>query len=101
METISRVLGLLSLGVYLWAVVGLINPAWAKLPNRWASVKVWLVAVLLLFVGYGLHEDGDTTPASSVSSVPQDIAVAEPVEIDCSGLVHTCFLRGGRSFRRG
>ena len=84
METIGAVAGLLSLGVFLWAVVGLINPGWARLPNRWASVKVWFVSVVLLFICGNLMEDGDTTPASPASRVPPASAVAEPAEVGCA-----------------
>ena len=69
METIGAVAGLLSLGVFLWAVVGLINPGWARLPNRWASVKVWFVSVVLFVISGMLYEGGAVLYAIVVLSL--------------------------------
>ena len=80
MEAVSSVVVLLSFVVFLWAVVGLINPVWARLPNRWSSVTVWLGSVALLLIGSEFSKDGDNTPASSASRVPQASAVAEPID---------------------
>ena len=68
-KIVGVVIFLLSLVAFLIAVLGLINPAWARLPNRKASVKVWLVSVILLIVAVNLAKDGDTTPTSSASRV--------------------------------
>ena len=84
MESLGMVILLLSVGVYSWAVLGLIKPVSAGLPNRWASVPVWIGSVVLFIIGASFIEDGDTTPASSASRVPQAAAVAEPVEVDCA-----------------
>ena len=59
----------LSLGVFLWAVVGLIRPELARLPNRASSVGVWILSVVLLSIGGALMPD-DETP--SVASTPTD-----------------------------
>ena len=83
MESASFSIFLLSIGVYLWAVVGLIKPAWGRLRNRWDSVGVWALSVVLL-IGGSLMHPGDTTPASSVSRMPQASAVGEPAEVDCA-----------------
>ena len=36
-----------SVAVFVWAVVGLIRPTWARLPSRAASVGVWFLSVVL------------------------------------------------------
>ena len=84
MESLGSVIVMLSVVVYSWAVLGLIKPASAGLRNRWSSVPVWMASVVLLFIGVSLMEDGDSTPASSASRVPQDSVVAEPMEFDCA-----------------
>ena len=80
MESLSMVIILLSVGVYSWAVLGLIKPISAGLPNRWASVPIWIGSVVLFIIGGSFIEDGDNTPASSASRVPQASAVAEPID---------------------
>ena len=62
MESLGMVIVLLSVLVYSWAVLGLIKPVSAGLPNRWASVPVWIVSVVLLFSGMSFIEDSDPTP---------------------------------------
>ena len=37
--------------VFVWAVVGLIRPTWARLPSRAASVGVWVLSVVLFIIG--------------------------------------------------
>ena len=54
METIDTVATLLGLVGYLWGVVGLINPGWARLPNRGASVGLLIGSVFLLLIGRSL-----------------------------------------------
>ena len=51
MAVIGTILGLLALGVFLWAVVGLIRPELARLPNRASAVKLWAVSVAILVLG--------------------------------------------------
>jgi sulfite exporter TauE/SafE len=48
MAVIGTILALLALGVFLWAVVGLIRPELARLSNRASSVGVWVLSVVLL-----------------------------------------------------
>ena len=43
------VLVVVSFGVFIWACIGLINPKWARLPNRASSVGV-LVLANVIFV---------------------------------------------------
>ena len=38
---------LVSLAVFVWAVVGLVNPQVAKLPNRISSVGIWILSLVL------------------------------------------------------
>ena len=67
MAAIGTLLVFLSLGVFLWAVVGLIRPELAQLPNRVSSVGVWIFSVVLLSIGGALMPDDET---SSVASTP-------------------------------
>ena len=51
-----------SVAVFVWAVVGLIRPTWARLPSRAASVGAWVISVILLAVGISmLPDDPDGT----------------------------------------
>ena len=51
-----------SVAVFVWAVVGLIRPTWARLPSRASSVGVWVISVILLVVGISmLPDDPDGT----------------------------------------
>ena len=69
MAVIGTILVLLALGVFLWAVVGLIRPELARLSNRASSVGVWVLSVVLLGIGGALMPDDET---SSVVSTPTD-----------------------------
>ena len=69
MAAIATLLVFLSLGVFLWAVVGLIRPESARLPNRVSLVGVWILSVVLLGIGGALMPD-DEIP--SVASTPTD-----------------------------
>ena len=69
MAVIGTILVLLALGVFLWAVVGLIRPKLARLPNRASSVGVWVLSAVLLGIGGALMPDDET---SSVVSTPTD-----------------------------
>ena len=46
-----------SVAVFVWAVVGLIRPTWARLPSRAASVGVWVLSVVLFIIGAVLMPD--------------------------------------------
>ena len=46
-----------SVAVFVWAVVGLIRPTWARLPSRAASVGVWFLSVVLFIIGGALMPD--------------------------------------------
>lgn len=64
--------------VFVWAVVGLIAPAQAKLPNRVSSVGVWFLSVVLFTIGAALlPESPEPTPAETppaVASTPPTVA---------------------------
>lgn len=90
METAGVIIILLSLLCFLSGLLGLINPAWTNLPNRRASVKIFFVSVVLLFIGTSLVEEGDTASTSSASHVPKNSAVTTPEpRTTCAGLVLT------------
>ena len=46
-----------SVAVFVWAVVGLIRPTWARLPSRAASVGVGGLSVVLFIIGGALMPD--------------------------------------------
>ena len=55
-----------SVAVFVWAVVGLIRPTWARLPSRAASVGVWVLSVVLFIIGGALMPD--STPEQTEQS---------------------------------
>ena len=55
-----------SVAVFVWAVVGLIRPTWARLPSRAASVGVWVLSVVLFIIGVALMPD--STPEQTEQS---------------------------------
>ncbi len=64
-----------SIVAFAWAVVGLIRPEWGRLPNRLASVWVWMVSVGLL-IGGGVM----IAPQAGVVSSDAPVAEQEPEE---------------------
>ena len=48
---VGEFIALVSFAVFVWAVVGLINPKAARLPNRITSVWIWLLSVALAVMG--------------------------------------------------
>ena len=70
-----------SLVVFLWAVVGIIRPAWARLPGRLAAVGVWILSVVLFATGGALLPDQPgrrTTGTSSTATTADSQSAAEP-----------------------
>ena len=57
-----------SVAVFVWAVVGLIRPTWARLPSRAASVGVWFLSVVLFIIGGALMPD--STPERAADGGP-------------------------------
>ena len=55
-----------SVAVFVWAVVGLIRPTWARLPSRAASVGVGVLSVVLFIIGGALMPD--STPEQTEQS---------------------------------
>ena len=54
--------------VFLWAVVGIIRPAWARLPGRMAAVGVWIASVVLFGLAGSMLPDQPSSPSQSNSS---------------------------------
>ena len=76
---------IVSFVVFLWAVVGLIQPRWARLPHRLASVGVWAVSVVLLLLGGSMLpevEEVETQPVHADRPVAEDLPAqsVSPVE---------------------
>ena len=66
-----------SVAVFVWAVVGLIRPTWARLPSRAASVGVWVLSVVLFIIGGALIPDStpeqtELMPDSTPEKTEQD-----------------------------
>ena len=53
-------LALAAVVVFLWASVGIIKPAWARLPNRWVAVAVFVASLLMLGIGGSMLPDSAT-----------------------------------------
>ena len=77
-------LTMLSFIVFLWAVVGLINPTWDRVPNRLASVGIWAISVGMLFVGAILLSDvvppqtGQREPPASARTATRGRVADQP-----------------------
>ena len=78
---------LVSLAVYVWAVVGLVNPQVAKLPKRISSVGIWILSLVLAGACASLSSDdpseseeaaAESAPPVSLETSP-DPPVPEPV----------------------
>ena len=65
-----------SVAVFVWAVVGLIRPTWARLPSRAASVGVWVLSVVLFIIGGALMPD--STPEQTEQSAASAPASPTP-----------------------
>ena len=72
---------LLSIGVFLWAVVGLINPGWARLPHRKMSIAVWALSAVLAVAGGSLLPSDDSTEGTE-SGVGIRAPARNPATID-------------------
>ena len=69
---------LVSVIVFLWAVVGIIRPAWARLPNRLAAVGVWALSFVLFLIGGALAPD-QPAPAATARTATAPAAAPAPV----------------------
>ena len=72
-----------SVAVFVWAVVGLIRPTWARLPSRAASVGVWFLSVVLFIIGGALMPD--STPERAADGAPANNVTAAPSGSPASG----------------
>ena len=85
METLGGILIFVSVGTFLCACLGLLNPRWLRLPSRIYSVGVWVLSVVLLAAGGSLLPDPH--------SAPKDVATAEasspPAQKERSDVVWT------------
>ena len=63
----GEVLLAISVIVFLWAVLGIIRPAWARLPGRMAAAGVWIASVVLLGLAGSML---DQAPSPSQSNSP-------------------------------
>ena len=80
MESVGHALTIIAFIVFLWAVVGLVRPRWAWIPNRGIAVAVWVLSVVLLAVGDSLLPDAPdvetpTQMSQSVGGIPDDAAL--------------------------
>ena len=72
--TIGAAMVTASFIVFLWSVVGLIRPAWGRLPSRTAAFGIWLLSVALLVAGAAMLPDApdtglrSTQPAESAAT---------------------------------
>ena len=69
---------LVSLAVFVWAVVGLVNPQVAKLPNRISSVGIWILSLVLAGACASLSPD-DPSESEEAAAEP-----APPVSVETS-----------------
>lgn len=61
----GSVIIVVSFGVFVWALIGLVSPGRVGIPTRAASVAVWLVSVVLLFFGALMLPEDSSTPGST------------------------------------
>ena len=94
-EAVAVVLGTLSVVMFVWAVVGLIRPDWARLPNRMASVWVWALSVGMVIAAVWLMppepEVGQTdAPTGDPAVVTADTWSDGPWPLTVGGGVLEC-----------
>lgn len=89
-QAAGAVLVTFSVVAFAWAVVGLLKPQWARLPNRLASVWVWAVSFGLLIAGVQVSAPPtevarssdrlpSSAPARSQPDLPSVHVEAEPI----------------------
>ena len=65
--------------VFLWASLGMVKPAWARLPHRWAALGVFIASLLVLGMlpdPAGDDESGPDTLADWLEATSEQRAVA-------------------------
>ena len=70
---------LVSLAVFVWAVVGLVNPQVAKLPNRLWSVGIWILSLMLAGACSSVSQDDPSEPESEEAAAEPALPAPEPV----------------------
>ena len=84
MEMLGSAIVSISFVVFLWAAVGLIQPRWARIPNRGTAVAIWVLSVVLLAAGDSLRPDTPdvvdavetpTQRSQNVGGIPGDAAL--------------------------
>ena len=70
-----------SVAVFVWAVVGLIRPTWARLPSRAASVGVWVLSVVLFIIGGALMPDSTPEQTEQSAASPASQGFVEGVSV--------------------
>ena len=84
---------LVSVIVFLWAVVGIIRPAWARLPNRLAAVGVWAVSFVLFLIGGALAPD-QAAPAATARTATAPAAAPAPAPVPAADQLALVAMRG-------
>ncbi len=84
-ETTGTILAVCSLVVFGWALVGLVKPSWARLPNRFAALGVWVLWIGLVAVSTSLiNQPADVARAPAqpqpVRPMPDQAARVESVQ---------------------
>ena len=81
-EVVGTLLVALSVLVFAWAVVGLLQPNWGRIPNRVTAVWIWALSGGLLIAGSALvvPPPRDVGESDAPASVPSD-ATRETVAI--------------------
>ena len=74
---------------FFWASLGIIKPAWARLPHRWAAVAVYVVSLLMLGIAGSMlpdpAADADSGTDILADSTPGQRAVAAEVIVSLVG----------------
>ena len=78
------ILALAAFAVFLWSVIGLINPKWGRISNRWVSIPIWFVSFILLLIVGAIGTD-DTTersvaPTKAHAVPPPPVETSEEAE---------------------
>ena len=82
--------------VFLWAVVGIIRPGWARLPGRMAAAGIWIASVVLLGIGGSMLPDQASSPSqSNTSSSARPAPAARPAPEPQPSDVALLSMRGG------
>ena len=83
------ILAVLAVPMFGWAVLGLVAPAWARLPDRRASVKVWAGSVALVVVSFLVTlAQSDFRQDLSETMAAQSVSLAEFQQIQ-SGMTYS------------